>query len=104
MKLLPAPPSREMQEALANPNVHKIVDILLTVRGDPLFNLITLFLRFNKQGKSFRFETNLRALRNNSQRRSTAISSSLFLHNIDELITTLQAIYGQDDTIVGYLR
>jgi hypothetical protein len=104
MRLIPAPGSQEMQDALNSPYVHKVVDILLQVKGKSFFNLAARFLKDHEQKTNPSFEMKLHALRINQKGRSNATGNSVSPPYVDELISTLEALYEQDEQKVSFQR
>jgi len=104
MQLIPAPGSQEMRDAIGHIYVRRIVDILLQVIGQDYFRLVALFLKDHDQRTSPAFARKLQALRSYYERRSNAEGGYLIPPYIDELISTLEALYGQDQEIVGFQR
>lgn len=68
MKLIAAPGSQEMQDALANRHVRMLVDILLRFVANDFFILVAQFLKKHKQSTSTDFLKDLQALKSYSHR------------------------------------
>lgn len=96
MKLIEAPGSLDMQRASSDPNVRKIVDILLQVKGTYFFKLIALFIR-NTEGSapSSSIANKLQVLRITSTRRVDANGLFNISSHIDEIISALEDLYKQ---------
>jgi len=62
MKVKAAPGSQEMQDALRNPLVHVIVNILLQVIDETFFRRVALFLNMYTQRTQPGFKEKLQAL------------------------------------------
>ncbi len=104
MQLKPAPGSQEMQDALRHHYVHKIVDILLHEIGKDYFRLVARFLKDNDHRNLPAFAQKLQALRSVYQPRPNAEGRFVIPPYIDELISTLGALYDQDQVRVGFQR
>ena len=103
MHIIPAPGCPEMQAALRHSNVRKIVDILLQIIDQDYFKRVALFLRNNDQRTSPTFEQKLQALRMNPNRPDTR-GRYITPPYIDELVLTLDALYGQDQKKIDFQR
>lgn len=104
MILIPALGSEEMQAALKDEHVRKIVNILLSVIEQDIFKIVALLLKQNSERATPGFSIKLQALRRHGQNRSNAeglFVSPLF---IEELVQAIEALYEQDTKKVGYLR
>src|SRR2546421_662834 len=104
MNVIPAPGSQEMQSALNNHLVHKIVDILLLIKGQDFFNLVARFLKDHDQHTGPTFAGKLQALRTYHRRRPNTEGRFIIPAYVDELISTLEALYQQDEQIIGFQR
>ncbi len=104
MQLKPAPGSQAMQDALGHHYVHKIVDILLHEIGQDYFRLVARFLKDNDHRNLPAFAQKLQALRSIYQPRPNAEGRFVIPPYIDELISTLGALYDQDQVRVGFQR
>ncbi|MFL5656150.1 MAG: hypothetical protein ACJ8CB_18465 [Ktedonobacteraceae bacterium] len=104
MKLKPKPGGPEMTAALAHPYVHKIVDILMRVLGNTFFKDVASFLTTYYHATQLDFVEALDDLRTNF--RVFPNENGLFTPptDIDELIQTLEALYQQDEKLVGFQR
>ena len=104
MKVKAAPGSQEMQDALRNPLVHVIVNILLQVIDETFFRRVALFLNMYTQRTQPGFKEKLQALR--AYAKKYPDEKGLFAppKYVDELLQTLDALYQQSDKIVGYRR
>lgn len=104
MELIPAPGSIEMQRAIADPCVQRIVDGLLHVKGKTLFRLIALFLKNYSQNTQPFFTDKLAALKVNQMGRPSIQddeASSLFL---ERMISDIKMLYSQKQQEVDYQR
>ncbi len=93
-----------MQDALGHHYVHKIVDILLLEIGQDYFRLAARFLRDNDHRNLPAFAQKMQALRSAYQPRPNANGQFVTPSYIDELISTLEALYGQDQMRVDFQR
>lgn len=106
MKVIPAPGSKDMQDALNDKYVNKAADLLLEIykTNREYFKRVAFFLKSNYQGTSSEFLEKLQALRENVRPRldvSGHLSIPLY---VDELIKTLGHIYERDEKTVGFQR
>src|SRR5579884_1647137 len=104
MKLIPAPGSAEMQDAFKSPYVHKIVNILLQVKGEPFFNLVARFIKDHSQRTEPQFSKQLQALYINQRGRPDAEGKFHIPPYIYELIMTLNDFYEQDERKISFQR
>ena len=104
MKLIPAPGSQEMQNALRSPLVLKIVEILLQINGQDIFRLVGRFLKDYDRPDSPKITTKLNALRYSYLRRPNAKGHFVVPSVIDELLSTLKALYEQNQVLIDYQR
>jgi len=104
MHLIPAPGSPEMQAALSHSNVRTIVDILLQIIDQDYFKVVALFLRNNDQDTSPSLSQKLQALRNQYKPRPNAEGRFAVPPYIDELVSTLEILYSQDQIRVSFQR
>lgn len=100
MELEPAPGSQELEKALADPNVHAIVDGLIRLKGNAHFRTIAKFLKDNKRYDA----TKLRALKMNSGARPDASGNYPRMATITELISNIEILYAQTQEMIGYWR
>jgi hypothetical protein len=103
MRRKPAPGSQDMQDALKDPSVHKIVDILLQIIGQDYFKRVALFLRNNDQRTSPTFAQKLQALRMHPNR-PDANGRYITPPYIDELVLTIDSLYRQDQKKIDFQR
>lgn len=104
MILIPALGSEEMQVALKDEHVRKIVNILLSVIEQDIFKIVALFLKQNTERATPGFSIKLQALRRHGQNRSNAEGLFVSPPYIEELVQAIEALYEQDTKKVGYLR
>jgi hypothetical protein len=102
MKVVPAPGSKDMQDALNDKYVKKAVDLLLEiyVTNNAYFRRVAFFLKNNYQAGSPQFLEKLQALRSNAQPHLDARVPEY----IDKLIDTLEHIYERDQRTLDYRR
>ncbi len=103
MQLIEALGSREMQNALGHPYVRKIVDILLQVIDQDYFRSVALLLKDHGQSTSPTFTQKLLALRMRPNR-PNAEGRFVVPPYIDELTSTLKALYEQNQETVNFQR
>jgi len=104
MKVKAAPGSQEMQDALRHPHVYTIANILLQVIDENLFRYVALFLNTYSQRTHPRFTEDLQALRTYAKKYPNEEGLFTPPKYVDELLQTLDALYQQNDKIIGYRR
>src|SRR5579885_3122050 len=104
MILIPAPGSREMQDALANRHVKIIVDILLQFEADDFFTLVAQFLKKHEQSTSTSFLEDLQALRLYNQRRLDGQGQFIHVSQSDEICKALEGLYNGTQIAVNFRR
>lgn len=110
MILIPAPGSQELQRALENENVLKIVDILLQIiRRDSIveqgfFQIVARFLKNLDKRTQPNFEKGIQALRLYYKRGTDDKGQYSIPIYVDELISTLEILYDQSEEVLGYQR
>lgn len=111
MILIPAPGSLELQSAIENNNVQKIVDILLQIiRQDSIveqdfFRVVARFLKNFGSRTLPNFEKGIQALRLYHKRGTNNKGEySIPPVYVDELISALEILYEQSQEVLGYQR
>ena len=102
MKLISAPGSKEMQDALEHRYVRKIVNILLQEVDQSFFKVVALFLKSYDRRNLPGFTEKLQALK--GQRRPDAEGRFPVPSYIDELVETLAALYEQHQEVIDFQR
>lgn len=104
MKLIAAPGSRNMQQAIASPYVRSIVEGMFSVKGKPIFNLIARFLREFDQNNNPSFQKKLLALRANQAGRPDAEGNTTVSPVFAKMLNAIETLYNQRQIEVQYQR
>ncbi len=105
MKLLAAPGSQDMINAIEHPIVHKIVDIMLSqIKDQIFFRNVALFLKDHDRNTALGFIEKLDALRRHGQIRPNAEGLFVSPPYVDELVTTLEELYAQAQSKINFQR
>jgi hypothetical protein len=102
--LISAPGSAEMQQALASPHVHAIVDGMLYANDSLAFRRIAQFLRENRQKTDPRFAGKFAALRINLSARPGKQGERTLSPLFATMMTAIDALYDAEQTMVDYQR
>lgn len=93
-----------MQQALASPHVHAIVDGMLYANGSLTFRRIAQFLRTNRQKADPSFANKLVALRINLSARPDEQGRSTLAPPFVSMMTAIDALYNASQIMVDYQR
>lgn len=105
MKLVNAPGSQEMIDAIKHPIVRIIVDIMLSqIRNPMFFKNVALFLKNNEGNTTPGFARKLLELRRYGQFRPNAQGDFVSPPYVSEIVTKLEELYAQPPGKVGYQR
>ncbi len=105
MKLVDAPGSQDMINAIDHPIVRDIVNILLSQIEDQIFfRSVALFLKAHERKTTPGFAIKLDALRRHGQTRPNAEGLFVSPPYVDELVITLEELYAQAQNKINFQR
>ena len=105
MKVVDAPGSRDMIEAIAHPIVYKIVTIMLSqIKNQIFFKMVAFFLKDHERNTTPDFTKNLDAVRRYGQFRPDADGFLVAPPYVSEIVTKLEELYAQTQNKINFQR
>jgi hypothetical protein len=104
MILIPAPGSQDMQAAVSNRHVLKLVELLVDEVGSDLFMLIASIIRTIDQKTSSDFLAQIQEIRKFTQRELDENGQYIINPYIEDLCNALTSVYEDPQRVVGYRR
>jgi hypothetical protein len=105
MKVVAAPGSQDMIEAIAHPIVHEIVTIMLShIKDQIFFKMVALFLKDHERNTTPSFMEKLGALGRYGQNRPNGEGLFISPPYVGDLVTELEELYAQAQSKINFQR